>query len=100
MKIRLIKAPQQEFIRLLMSNLKSNERQPIENRKWGAVGLVQSSLIDLYWAADTAEKASLVSIALVQGSCPQHTQMLAVFGKQADVQTALAKIQDTIEAKR
>ena len=96
MKVRLIKAPHKGFLGLLVGNMKTQDRSPIEGRKWGAVGLVQSSLIDLYQAADIAEKASPVSVALIQGSCPQHTQMLAVFGRQADVQAALSKIRDSI----
>jgi hypothetical protein len=94
MKTTLVKAPQQGFLRLLLSNLRALERLPVESPKWGAVGLVQAPLIDLYWAADAAEKASPVTVALVQGSCPQHTQMLAIFGKQADVAAALAKIRE------
>jgi hypothetical protein len=93
MKIKLIKAPQQGFLNLLQSNVRGQSRFSIEGVKWGAVGLVQASLITLYWAADAAEKASPVVTALVHGSCPQHIQMLAIFGKQADVQAALAKIQ-------
>lgn len=94
MKIKLVKAPQQGFLRLLLSNLRAQERLPVDSPKWGAVGLVQAPLIDLYWAADAAEKASPVTVALVQGSCPQHTQMLAIVGKQADVAAALAKIRE------
>jgi hypothetical protein len=29
------------------------------------------------------------------GNCPQHIQMLAIFGKQMSVQTALDKIQES-----
>lgn len=95
MRIRLIKAPQQGFLRLLLANLRTHERLPLEETKWGAVGLVQGPLIELYHAADDAEKASPITMALVQGSCPQHTQMLAIFGKQADVAAALEKIRNT-----
>ena len=35
-----------------------------------------------------------IMTALVLGNCPQHVQMLAVFGKQAGVETALDKIRE------
>ncbi len=98
MKLKLIKAPQERFLRLLTDHLHPAERKSFEDHKWGAVGLVQASLINLYWAADAAEKASPVAVTLVHGSCPQHTQMLAIFGKQADVVAALDKIREGMQA--
>lgn len=94
MQIELIKAPQQVFLQMLLGSIRPLERKPLEETQWGAVGLVQAKLIDLYWAADAATKASNVCTALVMGSCPQHIQMLAVFGKQMAVQTALDKIRE------
>jgi len=79
---------------MLLSNVRPNDRKRLENIKWGAVGLLQAKLIDLYWASDLAEKASNVRTALVLGNCPQHVQMLAVLGQQESVQTALAKIRE------
>jgi hypothetical protein len=95
MKIKLIKAPTKSFLEMMLSNIRTSDRKRLEGNKWGAVGLVQSKLIDLYWAADIAEKASTVRTALVMGNCPQHIQMLAIFGKQMAVRTALDKIQES-----
>jgi len=92
MKIELIKAPTEAFLEMVMINVRFPDRERLENIHWGAVGLVQAKLINLYWAADLAEKASKVKTALVFGSCPQHIQMLAIFGKQAEVEAALDKI--------
>lgn len=95
MKITLIKAPTTSFLEMILNNIRASERKRVDGSQWGAVGLVQAKLIDLYWAADIAEKASTVRTALVMGNCPQHIQMLAIFGKQMAVQTALDKIQES-----
>ena len=95
MKIELIKAPKKSFLEMILSNIRISDRKRVEGSQWGAVGLVQAKLIDLYWAADIAEKASTVRTALVMGNCPQHIQMLAIFGKQMAVRTALDKIQES-----
>jgi hypothetical protein len=94
MDIELIRAPSNSFVEMLMSNLCPVDRKLLEGIHWGAVGLVQARLINLYKASDLAEKASNVKTALVFGSCPQHIQMLAIFGKQAAVKTALDKIEE------
>ncbi|MBC8420670.1 MAG: hypothetical protein H8E10_18960 [Desulfobacterales bacterium] len=95
MKIELIKAPSETFLEMLLNNVRPPTRQRLDKKQWGAVGLVQARLIDLYWAADIAEKASSVKTALVMGNCPQHIQMLAIFGKQAAVQASLNKIRES-----
>ena len=94
MKIELIKAPSKAFLEMILNNVRVSDRKRIEIANPGAVGLVQAALIDLYKAADLAEKASYVMTALVLGNCPQHVQMLAIFGKQASVKTALDKIRE------
>ena len=94
MRIELVRSPSESFLQMLLNNIRPGERKRIEGTRWGAVGLVQARLIDLYWAADVAEKASTVVTALVMGNCPQHIQMLAIFGQQAGVRTALDKIKD------
>lgn len=95
MKIKLIKAPTKSFLEMMLSNIRTSDRKRVKDSQWGAVGLVQAKLIDLYWAADIAEKASIVRTVLVMGNCPQHIQMLAIFGKQMAVMTALDKIQES-----
>ncbi|WP_028581708.1 BMC domain-containing protein [Desulfogranum japonicum] len=94
MRLELIKAPQKDFLQMIRAHLNTGERQIIGNVQWGAVGLIQASLIDLYWAADAAAKASNVTVTMVNGNCPQHIQMLAIFGRQTDVQTAMDKVRE------
>ena len=95
MRIELIRSPTESFLQMLLNNVRPSERKRFEDSRWGAVGLVQARLIDLYWSADVAEKASNVVTALVMGNCPQHIQMLAIFGQQAGVRAALDKIQES-----
>ena len=97
MRIELIKAPSKSFMEMLLNNTRPADRKRLEGIHWGAVGLVQAKLIDLYRAADSAEKASNVVSILVLGSCPQHVQMLAIVGKQAAVRAALDKINEIIK---
>ena len=94
MKIELIKAPTERFLEMLLINIRPPEREHLAGVRYGAVGLIQTSLINLYRAADLAEKASNVKTALVFGSCPQHIQMLAIFGKHAEVNAALDKVRE------
>jgi hypothetical protein len=94
MRIEFINAPTEAFLEMLMSNIRPPDRKRLDGIKWGAVGLVQTKLIVLYGAADVAEKASNVHTVLVMGNCPQHIQMLAILGKQAEVKTALDKIKE------
>ena len=96
-KIELIKAPTKAFLEMILNNVRLPDRKRLENIHWGAVGLIQAKLIDLYKATDLAEKASDVMTALVLGNCPQHIQMLAIFGKQAGVKTALDKISEAYD---
>jgi len=94
MKIELIKAPSKAFLEMILNNVRLSDRKRLESAHLGAVGLIQAKLIDLYKAADLAEKASDVMTALVLGNCPQHVQMLGIFGKHASVKTALDKIRE------
>ena len=74
MKIELIKAPTKTFLEMILNHIRTPERKRLEGSQWGAVGLVQAKLIDLYWAADIAEKASTVRTALVMGNLsPAYT---------------------------
>lgn len=97
MQIELVKAPTKSFLEMLYNNVRPTDRREIEEKSWPAVGLMQAKLIDLYRAADLAEKASHVKAILVLGNCPQHVQMLAVLGTLASVRAALDKISDTYD---
>lgn len=92
MRIEIIRAPSASFLEMLLNNVRPPERKRLEGERWGAIGLVQGKLINLYWSADVAEKAGNVLTVLVMGNCPQHIQMLAIAGQEAGVEAALAAI--------
>ena len=94
MKIEIIQAPSKTFMGMLINNINSAAKDDVQHGKWGAVGLIQAYLIELYCAADIAQKASDVKAVLVSGNCPQHVQMLAIFGNPAAVKAAIDKIRN------
>ena len=94
MKIEIINGPTEAFLKMLMNSINPIHRDTIQSMQWGAVGLIQSQLIEIYFSADLAEKTSDVKTALVSGNCPQHIQMLAIFGNYAAVKAAIDKIQN------
>lgn len=99
MQIVLVRSPSDGFVQMLLNNVRPLDRKRLEETRWGAIGLLQARLIELYHAADVAEKASNIETALVMGTCPQHIQMLAILGQQAAVQTALDTIRQRFAEK-
>jgi len=65
-----------------------------------AVGLVQGPLADIIAAGDIAEKTSGVTVEEIQGICPQHFTMIALFGDTSAVAVALIAIEEKIDHKR
>jgi len=57
-----------------------------------AIGLVQGRLVDMFAAADIAEKAAPVIVTEVLGLCPQHFNLIAIFGDVAAVDTAMQAV--------
>ncbi len=94
MKIEIINGPTRAFLEMLTNSIGPMHRDTIQTTQWGAVALVQAMLVELYFSADLAEKASDVKTVLVSGSCPQHIQMLAILGNPAAVNTAIDKIKN------
>jgi len=88
-RIRFIKSPTDSTIKLLTKRMDMDEREKILNEKWGAVGLIQAHLADLFAMADAAEKNANVLVMEIKGICPQHFSMIAIFGDTASVEAAL-----------
>lgn len=65
-----------------------------------AVGLVQGQLADMIAAGDIAEKTSGVIVEEIQGICPQHFTMIALFGDTSAVAVALITISERIDGKQ
>jgi hypothetical protein len=53
-RIRFIKSPTDNTIKLLTKRMDAEEREAVLSTRWGAVGLVQTQLADLFAMADTA----------------------------------------------
>ncbi|MBM3241132.1 BMC domain-containing protein [Candidatus Poribacteria bacterium] len=88
-RIRFIKSPTDNTIKLLAKRMEAEEREEILSKKWGAVGLIQTQLADLFAMADIAEKNTNVLVTEIRGICPQHFSMIAIFGDTASVEAAL-----------
>ena len=88
-RIRFIKSPTDNTIKLLTKRMEAEEREKILSGKWGAVGLIQTHLADLFAMADAAEKNANVLVMEIKGICPQHFSMIAIFGDTASVEAAL-----------
>lgn len=81
----------------------AEEREEVLSKRWGAVGLVQTKLADLFAMADAAEKNANILVMEIRGICPQHFSMIAIlcllllnmttnkslFGDTASVEAAL-----------
>lgn len=95
MEFRIIKAPSQGAVEILMRRKGSakTEMPPCME----AVGLVQGKMIEMVVAADIAEKAVGVTVEDIRGSCPQNMILLAIFGDTASVESALRDIKEKAE---
>lgn len=93
MKCRVINAPRPEVVRMLERRMPAEARTRLGERPVEAVGLVQTSVVDLFFYADLAQKASNVFATELSGSCPQHITTLAVFGETSAVQAAMQAIE-------
>ena len=94
MNARIINAPRPEVLRMLERRLPADARGRLQEQAFDAVGLVQTSLPDLYYFADLAQKAASVFTAELFGSCPQHITTLAVFGETSAVRVAMQAIRN------
>lgn len=70
------------------------EREAVLSKKWGAVGLIQAQLADLFAMADAAVKNANVLVMEIRGICPQHFSMIAIFGDTSSVEAALEATQN------
>jgi len=93
MNARIINAPGPDVMHMLGRRIPPDMRQKVKDQVFGAVGLVQTTVPDLYFFADIAQKAADVLIVELFGSCPQHVTTLAFFGETSAVRTAMQAIE-------
>lgn len=67
-------------------------RTELQDRKYEAIGLFQTSVSGVLYYADRVFKTSNVYPVEINGSCPQHITTLAFFGDTSAVETAMKMI--------
>jgi len=92
LRYRVIKAPSLGLLRMLARRASPAVRERIEKGPWDAVALVMDNLPNLFFYADVAEKRANVLVEEIQGICPQHFSMIAIFGDTASVEAAISAI--------
>lgn len=96
--VQLILSPSPDVLEMLRWRMPKRGRDYIEAQQAerdiniGAVGLVQGKLVDMFAAADIAAKSAPVQVVELLGLCPQHFNMIGIFGDAEAVNTALQAI--------
>ncbi|HWR38371.1 MAG TPA: BMC domain-containing protein [Patescibacteria group bacterium] len=89
---RIIRAPRPAVIAMLMRRMPGELRRQVEEANFDAVGLIQTSLPNLFYYTDMAQKAGNVIVAEIHGNCPQHVSTVAFFGSNEAVNAAMTAI--------
>ena len=94
--VHLIHSPSQSTLEMLKSRMPKRTRDILEkdgNPRIGAVALMQGKVIDMFAAADLADKVAPVLVSELHGSCPQHINSIAIFGDSEAVSSAVKAIE-------
>lgn len=95
----IIRAPRPGTVSLLYRRMAHETRKDIENKKFDAVGLIQTDLPNLFYLADVGQKAGAVLAFEITGNCPQHINTVAFFGDTAAVNAAIAAVKAAYSGK-
>lgn len=90
MDIEIIKSPSKGTLQMLKG--RSHRKNFLEECVYDTVGLVQGKLLEMFVASDIGEKAADVWVEEIQGVCPQHFALIAIFGDTTSVTVALTAI--------
>jgi ethanolamine utilization microcompartment shell protein EutS len=90
---RIIRAPGAGVLEILERRMPQTVRDKTKNLRIDAIGLLQSSVANILYFADVAQKASAVFPVELHGSCPQHITTLALLGDVSAVETAMRAIE-------
>ncbi len=97
---RIIYNPGKLVMKMFYRKMNQEARKELEERKYDAVGLFQTTVAGVLYYADRAAKTSNVYPVEIIGNCPQHITTLAFFGETAAVETAMKMlIQEEKERK-
>lgn len=100
--VQLILSPSPDVLNMLKSRMPKRGQGSLESQQTegelnlGAVGLVQGKLVDMFAAADIAAKSAPVQVVELLGLCPQHFNMIGIFGDAEAVNTALQAIAERL----
>ena len=97
--VQLIHSPTQSTMEMLKARMPKRCRDILEQDSGinlGAVGLIQGKLTDMFASADLADKVAPVFVSELHGLCPQHINMIAIFGESEAVSSALKAIEERI----
>jgi ethanolamine utilization microcompartment shell protein EutS len=89
---RIIHAPSAEVQEMLLRRMPQAARERVKDSRIDAIGLVQSSVANILYFADVAQKSSAVFPVELHGTCPQHITTLALLGDVSAVETAMRAI--------
>lgn len=89
---RIIRAPRPGTMAMLTRRMAKEAREIVEDRRFDAVGLVQTNLPSLFYYADIAQKAGNVIAVEITGYCPQHVSTVAFLGSNEAVDAAMKEI--------
>jgi len=98
MEYRIIKSPTPDTLELIQK--RANTRIAKTGTCFDAIGLVQGRIIDMFCAADIAQKIVDVVVCDIKGSCPQNMVMLAIFGDTASVEDAITAIKEGLGERK
>lgn len=97
MQIRIINAPEQHLIEMLLRRVTPEARTWLAQNPVSSIALFQANIADLYYFSDVAMKAADVYTAEVLGSCPTHVTTVALFGDTSAI-TAAARAIESVAA--
>lgn len=93
MNMRIVNAPQKGVLEMLQRRVAPQVRNWVDAHPVAAMGLVQTSVPDLFYYADLAQKAADVYTVELNGTCPQTTTTLAILGETSSVRAAMEAIE-------
>ena len=97
---RIIYNPGKLVMKMFYRKINQEARKELEERKYDAVGLFQTTVAGVLYYDDRAANTSKVYPVEIVGNCPQHITTLAFFGETAAVETAMKMlIQEEKERK-
>jgi len=94
MNVRIINAPRPDVVDMIAGRMRADARARLKEERFDSIALVQTTIADLFYYADLAQKAAAVFTAELFGSCPNHVTTLAFFGETSAVRTAAQAIEN------